>query len=75
MSRRFGSEIQAILFNKQNGWTPNTSHLWLELHKYKPIKKVHETKDNFRYRMKDPKKCNRLRIKHLKDGISFIFCF
>lgn len=63
--------IQAVLFDK-NRWTPKKASSWLRSHNYHPIKDVHETINNYRYRINEPEKYGKLRIKHLPDGISLI---
>jgi hypothetical protein len=68
------SEIQAILFDKNN-WTTTSSKAWINSHGYKPIKEVHITNNNYRYRLRNPKECHRMRIQHVGHGISFIYCF
>lgn len=63
--------IQAVLFGK-NTWTTKQASNWLKSHGYHPIKKVHETVNYYRYRINEPEKYNKLRIKHLPDDIHLI---
>ena len=49
------STIQAIIFNKSL-YTLNDAIDWLVSHNFKPIKKVHETVNFYRFRMKKPMK-------------------
>jgi hypothetical protein len=44
--------VQAILFNKKE-YTPKSSLMWLHAHRYDPLK-IHETKNYYRYRLKEP---------------------
>lgn len=46
-------EIQAIIFDKIH-WNPIDASLWLTSHNFKPIKRVHETKNYYRYRIREP---------------------
>lgn len=68
------SDIQAILFNK-NMWNYNMAINWIEEHNFYPIKPVDITNRFYRFRIRDPKQFNKLRIKKTKDGIDFIFGF
>lgn len=47
--------VQAIIFKKQY-WTPETCRHYLSTHKLTPIKRVHETANHYRYRIKEPNK-------------------
>jgi len=64
--------IQAILFDK-NLWTAKNAYKWVKGHGYNPIKRVHITKNYYRYRITDPKTYRLMRIKNISDnGIKFI---
>jgi hypothetical protein len=58
------TNIQAVLF-EYDYWTTSSANAWLRKHKLKPIKKVHTTKKYYRYRIQNPDKFDRLRIKKL----------
>ncbi len=51
-------DLQSIAFRKiylrKKVWDKKSSKKWLKKHNYEPIKKVHETKNFLRYRLKDP---------------------
>jgi len=68
------SEIHTIYFDK-NKWTTTTARNWLKTHDQKPIKKVHITPNELRYRLVDPKKFSRFITKKTKDGINFVIGF
>lgn len=47
------STIQAILF-KKNYYNSYSARKYMKKHKFKPIKRVHKTKNFLRYRLKNP---------------------
>jgi len=47
------TDAQAILFKKSH-YSKRSSANWLKYHGFKPIKKVHETVNYYRYRLKEP---------------------
>lgn len=63
--------IQAIIFDKHY-WTPKEASRWLHNNKYYPIKKEHETKNYFRYRIHNPKIFKKFITKRLPDHIELI---
>lgn len=63
--------IQAVLFDR-NKWTSAEARKWLKLHNYQPIKRVHITNNNLRYRLKQPFKTSRYITKHLSNGVTLI---
>ncbi len=68
------SEIQAILFEKRY-WKISEAKKWLKEHKFKPLK-YDITKNLYRFRLIDPKKFKKFRIKKFAFGlISFVFGF
>lgn len=67
------SRIQAILFNKYT-YTINEAENFIKKYNLKPIKRVHETKKFYRYRLIKPDgKIYNYRLKKINDDISFIF--
>lgn len=67
------SEIQAVLFDR-NHWHYDLAMMWLHNHGFYP-KKYHETKRFHRFRLINPKNCERLRTKVVGHHIEFIICF
>ena len=68
------SEVQAVLFNKHL-ITKKKAREWLKRNKMQPIKKVHTTKNLYRYRINPPKKYKKFRYKKINDHMSFIIGF
>lgn len=68
------SEIQAIIFDK-NYWSLKQANSFIHLHDFKPIKKMHETKNYYRFRLEEPNKRYRYRTKEVFPGVKFIFRF
>ena len=68
-------QVQAIIFDKNNTSTSTTQkcRIWLKNHNYKPIKKVHETANFYRYRIREPKKNAVYANKKISKGIDMIF--
>lgn len=62
---------QAILFDKKK-YSLNKANKWLKDHNYKPIKKVHETSNNYRFRLNKPNKNAKYKTKEISDGIKLI---
>jgi hypothetical protein len=63
--------IQAVLFDKHI-WPLELTESYLKLHNFHPIKKVHETKKYYRYRLHKPSKSGRYFTKKLNNGILLI---
>lgn len=66
--------LQAVLFDRKL-WTTQMAREWLRDHQIVPIKRVHVTEENLRYRIHEPEIYQRLRVLHLgkkKTGISFV---
>lgn len=66
------SKIQAVLFDKDM-YNTSKARYWMKSHDIQPIKRVHETKRYYRYRINDPKDFNRFRTKLIDSGVKFIF--
>lgn len=64
-------EIQAVLFNNHL-WTPAQARKWLNHHKIKPMKAVHKTKNELRYRIHEPYLYSRFYSKKLPDDIILV---
>lgn len=64
-------EIQAVLFNN-HVWTPTTARKWLIQHNIKPLKAVHKTKNELRYRINEPYLYSRFFSKKLPDDIILV---
>ncbi len=65
------SSVQSIIFNK-NYWSLPQIKQWLRYHRFRPIKKVHETKNFYRYRLQNPSNFSRFITKKLPDNIELI---
>lgn len=61
------SKVQAVLFYK-NQWTTKEARKWLKDNDFKPIKRVHKTKNRLRYRIMNPRLFKRFRIMRRKHG-------
>lgn len=68
------SAIQAVLFKKDR-WTAESARKWLEKHKIVPIKDPRQTKNEIRFRVKDPTLFKRFRTIKEKDGIDLVVAF
>jgi hypothetical protein len=66
------TQIQSIAFKKSNKWTHNKSEAWLKSHRFKPLKKAHDTGNYLRYRLKKPN-FTYYSTKRLKNGILVTF--
>ena len=67
------SGIQAIIFKKTH-YTKRSSANWIKYHGYKPIKKVHETVNYYRYRLKEPnEELYEYRIVPFNSGIKLVY--
>ena len=66
------SEPQTIIFKKAH-YSKRSSANWLKYHGFKPIKKVHETVNYYRYRLKEPdEELYDYRIMPINDGIKTV---
>lgn len=61
--------IQSVLIPVE--WGMEKAKAWLKDHKYKPIKKAHETKNFLRFRVEEPD-FKRYSIYSLKNGVKFV---
>ena len=68
------SEVQGVNFDRRK-WTSDKARQWMRQNKYKPIKRVHKTANQLRYRIKNPKRFRRFRVKELGKGISLVLGF
>lgn len=73
------ADIQAIIFDKRLPfeWTPDTARAWLQKHGYEPIKRVHATKNFYRYRIQEvaPEGAGHYATRELPNGIQLIMMF
>jgi len=65
------STIQACIFPKDL-FTTQQARLFLKKHNLKPIKRVHTTKNFYRYRIKNPDTNKRHVTKKLTNGVEII---
>lgn len=63
--------IQAVLFDRTK-YTTQMARRWLQHHDITPLKRVHATKNFYRYRITQPNKEKRHRTKQITDGITLI---
>lgn len=68
------SEIQSVLFDI-NKYDTKKTRKWLKSAKLVPIKRVHKTDENLRYRIRDPSNYKRFRTKKVDEGVKFILGF
>ena len=68
------SQVQAILFDKKH-FSPESSLKWLKDHDFRPIKKVHETENYYRYRMTEPKGHKNFRTIDFNNNIKAVIYF
>lgn len=68
------SEIQAIIFDKKY-WTKKEAKEWLAKNNFKPIKKVHTTKNFHRYRINEPNQYRKFRLKKLDNKVDLVLGF
>ena len=63
------STLQAIIISKEY-YSLKSANDWIKLHNFKPIKKMHETINYYRFRLK-PVNENKFdyRMKHLTTGV------
>lgn len=65
------SEIHSVLFDKKK-WTTAKARRWLTVHQLKPIKRVHKTEHNLRYRIINPDEFKKFSTKKTKEGIIIV---
>jgi hypothetical protein len=68
------SEVQSVLFEKKY-WTLRSAADWLVRHNLWQIKKVHETKNFYRFRLHEPKNYKRIRILKTKKHLGLLIGF
>ncbi len=71
------SEVQSVIFDRvgKNKFTMLQAMSWLNDNNLKPMKAPDKTKNTWRFRIKDPKKFKRFRIKSVKPGIKLVIGF
>jgi hypothetical protein len=62
------SNVQSVAF-KRPRWSQKKSLAWVTSHGLKPMKTVHVTPKQLRYRLQNPKKFKRFATKKIKKGI------
>ena len=68
-------EPHAIIFKKLH-YSKRSSANWLKYHGFKPIKKVHETVNYYRYRLKEPdEEMYYYRLVPINDNIKMVIQF
>lgn len=65
------SKIQSIIFNKHE-WKLKDAKKWLKIHGKIPIKKVHETKNYYRFRLKLPHQFKKFRMEPLYNHTVYL---
>ena len=68
------SHILALIFSKEY-FNKQHSENWITKHKYKPLKKVHETSLTYRFRLKEYDDKYDYRMKKLTTGIKAVVGF
>lgn len=68
------SKVQAVIFDK-NKFTTKKAREWVDKHNFSRAKRVHITKNNLRYRIREPDTEKRYRTKQIANGIKFILEF
>lgn len=64
-------DIQAVIFARSD-WTTKDANNWLRYYSLKPIKRVHITKNYYRYRLATPQVGKKYRTRNLNNGIKLI---
>lgn len=60
-----------MLFGRE-GYDAPKARDWLKKHDYKPIKRVHKTKNTLRYRIRDPTSASRYITKKIGKHIKLV---
>lgn len=68
------SVVQAVIFNK-SFFTTRQARSWLKHHGYKPIKRVHKTKNYLRYRIREPSHIYKTITKKISNGVALVIEF
>jgi hypothetical protein len=70
------SKIQSIAFFTADGWTPAKAKIYMKSAGFRPIKPVDKhLHGQLRYRLADPRKFRRFRVKTTKYGFNLIIGF
>ena len=64
--------IQAIYAKEDSGWTPASMRKWAAENGYKPIKPLHRTKGQMRYRLAPPGEFKTFSTTVLDNGIHLV---
>ena len=66
------TQIQALVLNK-NQFSKRTANSWIKFHKFKPIKKMHETIHTYRFRLRFPNEDKyEYRMKSITPGVKAV---
>ena len=65
------SVIQALILSKEY-FNKEQAERWVSRHKFKPVKKIHETPLTYRFRLKEPDESYDYRTKVLTTGVKAI---
>ena len=65
------SNLQAIVISKDH-YSKRAANNWIKLHGFRPIKKMHETINTYRFRLKTPSDKYDYRMKQLTSGIKAV---
>ena len=68
------TSIQSVAFDLKV-WTTKDARQWLKDHGHKPTKRVDTNKTFHRYRLQDPNKFMRIRVKDIGKGIRLLIGF
>lgn len=68
------THVQALIFRKDH-FTAKAARAWLKKHHYRAMKRVHETPNYFRYRIKEPIDRGRYRLIEFTPGIKAVMFF
>lgn len=68
------SIVQAVIFDKTK-WNTEQARQFLQRHEMKPIKRVHITKNYYRYRLVEPNSDRPHKLKEITDGVKLVLEF
>ena len=68
------SEVQSVIFDQAH-FDAKTARAFLRRNNMVPIKRVHKTKNTYRYRITEPVDGARYRIKPIETGVKFVIQF
>lgn len=66
------TEIQSVMLKRSKFKNVKNGMKWIKKNKFKPIKRVHKTNNYFRYRLNQPNKYNKFRIKTINNNVKFV---